>query len=272
MRILFFGDIFGEPGREAVKRIFPEWRKKHEPDFTIANIENIAHGAGVTRTQAEEMRAIGIDGFTLGDHAFDNPHAAELLEDESFPIVRPLNWPGKVPGRGWRILSKFSSSESAAGGRIEKRLLLLNTLGRVFLKIGTNDPFNALESALKEASQEKFDASLLDIHAEATSEKRAIAEVFDGRINAVIGTHTHVQTNDAQTLLKGTGFLSDAGFCGPQDSILGVEKSIIIEKIRNQRPGKHEPAEGPCVVCGVLIEVNHGKTSMQTLQERDIRW
>lgn len=261
MRILFFGDVFGRPGREAVKKVFPEWREKHQPDFTIANIENIAHGAGVTRTQAKEMKAIGIDGFTLGDHTFDNPHVVELLQDESFPIVRPLNWPGEVPGRGWRIIEKNG-----------KKLLLLNSLGRVFLKIGTDDPFESLEAALKDASKEKYDVSFLDIHAEATSEKRAIAEVFDGRISAVVGTHTHVQTNDAQTLIQGTGFLSDAGFCGPQDSILGVNKSIIIEKIRTQRPGKHEPAEGPCVVCGVLIEVNNGKTSMQTLQERGIRW
>jgi hypothetical protein len=259
LRILFFGDICGRPGREAVKKILPAWQKEHRPDFVIANIENIAHGTGVTREKAEEMRSAGVDGFTLGDHAFDIEKAVELLAEQSFPIIRPMNWIGGVPGRGWRILKKNG-----------KRLLMLNVLGRVFIRIHADDPFTAVESALKEASKEGYDASLLDCHAEATSEKRAMAEVFDGRISATIGTHTHVQTADAQTLPHGSGFLSDAGFSGPMDSVLGVKKEIIIDRMRTQRPAHHEPAEGACVVCGCLITVDGGVTTVQTLQERGI--
>lgn len=259
MRILFLGDIVGRPGREAVKQVLPGLREKFQPDFVLANVENITHGAGVSREKAEEMMEVGIDAFTTGDHVFDVAAVGELLEDPAIPIVRPLNWMGDVPGRGWRIVEK--------GG---KGLLLLNALWRVFMKVLANDFFEAIEQALEEASKEKYDASFLDFHADATSEKRAIAEVLDGRVNVVLGTHTHVQTNDPQTLPKGTGFLTDVGMCGPQDSIIGGDKQVLIEKFRTQIPAHHEPAEGPCEVNACVATIEGGRTTMELVRMRDV--
>ena len=257
--ILFFGDIVGKPGREAVKKVLPGLVDEHHPDFIIANVENITHGAGVTREKVEEMLEVGIDAFTTGDHVFDVQSVEELLHDPAMPIVRPLNWPGNVPGRGWRIVEKG-----------ERRLLLMNVLGRVFMKIQANDYFEAVKRALKEASKDDCDVSFLDMHAEATSEKRALAETFDGEINLVVGTHTHVQTNDAQTLHKGTGFLTDVGMCGPQHSVLGVDTQAIITRLRTQiRPARHEPAEGPCEVGACVARVERGKTIMKVVRLRD---
>lgn len=259
MRILFFGDIVGKPGREAVKKVLPELREKWKPDFTLANVENIVHGMGVSREKVEEMRAAGIDAFTTGDHVFDVAGVGELLDDPAFPIVRPLNWMGGVPGRGWRIVEKEG-----------RRMLLLNALGRVFMKVVANDFFEAVEQALGGASQERYDVALLDFHADATSEKRAIAEALDGRVNIVIGTHTHVQTNDAQTLAKGTGFLTDVGMCGAQDGIIGGDKRVLIEKFRTQIPAHHEPAEGPCEVHACVATIENEKTIMELVRVRDI--
>lgn len=260
MKILFFGDIVGRPGREAVKKVLPELKERWKPDFILANAENIAHGAGVTREKVEEMVKAGVDAFTLGDHAFDVKEAETFLNDEAMPIVRPLNWFGDIPGRGWRIVEKG-----------EKRLLLLNALGCVFMRLPANDFFQAIENALFEASGEGYKASFLDMHATATSEKRAVAEAFDGRINVVIGTHTHVQTNDAQTLPKGTGFLTDVGMCGPQNSILGVEIETILQRLRTQiRPAKHESAAGPCEVNACVAIVENGRTTMELIRLRDV--
>lgn len=151
-----------------------------------------------------------------------------------------------------------------------KKLLLLNAIGRVFMKVSTNDFFEAVEQALEEASKEKHDAGFLDFHADATSEKRAIAEYFDGRINVTVGTHTHVQTNDAQTLPKGTGFLTDVGMCGAQDSIIGGDKHVLIEKFRTQIPAHHEPAEGPCEVNACVATVESGRTTMELVRMKDV--
>lgn len=251
MRILFLGDIVGQPGREAVKKVLPTLRRKYRADLVIANVENSTHGAGVTREKIEEMMNAGIDGCTTGDHVFDVKGVEALLDDPAAPIVRPGNWPGDVAGRGWRIIVR---------GR--KRLLLMNVLGRVFMKIHADDPFACIERMLHQASRERYDASVLDFHAEATSEKRAIAETFDGRIDVIVGTHTHVQTSDAQTLQKGTGFLTDAGMCGPSRSVLGIDPAIIIQKFRTQIPARHELATGPCEVCGCLAEVQRNGTTM----------
>jgi hypothetical protein len=259
IRILFLGDIVGRPGREAVKKVLPKLRRTLRPDVVIANVENIAHGAGVTREKIEEMQASGIDGFTTGDHVFDVKKVEELLEDPNVPIIRPANWPGNVAGHGWCIISKG-----------KKKLLLINLLGRVFMKVPADDPFATLERLFKEASKEHYDASFLDLHAEATSEKRAIAEVFDGKIDFVIGTHTHVQTNDPQILSKGTAFLSDVGMCGPSDSILGVDKELIIRKFRTALPIHHELAAGPCEVCGCLLVKEKGKRSIAVIRHTNI--
>jgi metallophosphoesterase (TIGR00282 family) len=255
MVVLFFGDVFGRPGREAIKKALPELREKYEPDFIVANIENIAHGAGVTRGKVGEMLDAGFDGFTLGDHAFGAQGSEELLSDDSIPIVRPENYPGKTAGRGWRILE-----------RGKQRLLVMNVLGRYGMKMEGGDFFASVKRMLEEANG-KYDVSLLDIHAAATSEKRAIAEAFDGQIDAIVGTHTHVQTNDAQTLKKGTGFITDVGMCGPQDSVLGVKLEYILAMLRGgERKGRRELGEGPCEVGAVVVVVKNGRTKMEAIR------
>lgn len=264
--ILFLGDIVGKPGREAVKKVLRKLCQSFNPDFVIANVENIAHGAGVTREKVEEMLALGVNGFTTGDHVFDVKGVEELLDDPIVPLVRPGNWPGGVypagakplygvAGRGWRIIEKNG-----------KRLLLVNLLGRTFMKITADDPFVALEHILAEVPRDIYDAGLLDFHAEATSEKRAIAEAFDGQIDAIIGTHMHVQTNDAQVLRRGTLFLSDAGMCGPMHSILGVDPAIIIKKFRTGLPVHHEIAEGPCEVNGCLVRLEDSLRNIELIR------
>ena len=259
-QILFLGDIVGRPGREAVKKTLPDLIKKHQPDFVIANAENITHGAGISREKLEEMMEVEIDGFTAGDHTFDQKKVSEALDDPTVPLVRPANWPGPIPGRGWRIIEKNG-----------KRLLLMNVMGRVFMKVGTDDYFTCIEQILKEAERQ-YDVSFLDFHAEATSEKRATAEFFDGKIDVVVGTHTHVQTNDAQTLPEGTGFMTDAGMCGPQDSILGAEKEGIIKRLRTQIMNKREVPEGPCIVCGCCAEIGESGTEMTLINLIDINY
>lgn len=251
LRILFLGDIVGQPGREAVKAVLPMLRRRHRQDIVLANAENTAHGAGITRATIEELRAAGIDGFTAGDHTFDAKGVEAILEDDGVPLVRPGNWPGDVPGRGWRIIRKG-----------KHRILLMNILGRIAMKVQADDPFDSIKRMLKEAAKHRYDASVLDIHAETTSEKRAIAEVFDGTIDLIVGTHTHVQTNDPKTLLKGTGFLTDLGMCGGTDSVLGVDKLIAIRKIRTNLPLRNEPAAGPCEVCGCIAEITKKRTTV----------
>lgn len=259
IHLLFLGDIVGKPGREAVKAILPVLKKKYKPHFVIANVENIVHGSGVNREKVQEMLDAGVDGCTCGDHTFDVKAVEELLSDPKIPIIRPGNWPGEVAGRGWRIIRK--------GG---KKLLLMNILGRVFMKLTPDDPFTCIEQMLSEASKEKYDCSFLDVHAEATSEKRAIAEAFDGKIDVIVGTHTHVQTNDPRTLLKGTGFLSDSGMCGPSNSVLGLDAQLIIQKFRTCLPCKHEVASGSCEVAGVLAHVGTKGTVMELVRREGI--
>jgi 2',3'-cyclic-nucleotide 2'-phosphodiesterase len=256
LSILFLGDIQGKTGREAVKSVLPKLTKKHKPDFVIANVENIVHGAGVNREKVEPMVHVGIDVCTTGDHVFDRTGGKELLSDTSFPIIRPANWGNDVPGRGWMIVEKNG-----------KRLLVCNLLGRVFMKIHSDNPFDAIDTILEETSSVHYDGIFLDMHAEATSEKRAIAEYVDGKINAVIGTHTHVQTADPQTLIGGTGFLTDAGMCGAEHSILGLHVKQAMQWIRTGIDRKIEIAKGPSIVCGCIVRMNTKTTSVDLIRE-----
>jgi len=252
MKILFFGDIVGKPGREAIKKILPQLKKEFEPDLVLANGENSGHGTGFSEKAATELTEAGIQFLTGGDHTFVLSGAAEMLTDKKWPILRPLNWPGLVPGRGYEILS--------VGAR---RLLLVNLIGRVFMHQDFDDPFKKITELLEDYSlkgqepgSENVDAIIIDFHAEATSEKAALSWFLDGKVSAMLGTHTHVPTADEKILPAGTAIISDVGMVGVRDSILGVDKEIVIKRFLTQRQFKMEVADGPVEVNGVALEID----------------
>ncbi len=217
MKILFIGDIVARPGRDAVKRALPDIVSKEDIDIVIANAENLAHGRGVTKDMLLEMQDAGVDYFTSGDHVFWRPELEDIIDN--IPLIRPANYPEGTPGKGFVVVKT----------RKNDKLLLINVMGRTFLNERINDPFTTVDKILSEVSvSEKYDASFVDFHAEATSEKYAFGFYFDGRVDCVVGTHTHVPTCDNHVLPKGTLFVSDVGMCGNIDSVLGVQKDIII--------------------------------------------
>ena len=260
MKILFLGDVMGQTGCEAVKRSLPELQSTHAPDLVIANIENAAEGFGVVRSIVENLLRAGVDAFTTGNHVFDQPGYEDVFAAPILPIVRPLNWPGKVAGQGSTIIEKDG-----------KRTLLMNILGRVFVHPSGSDPFTAIERVLQKHAHDHLDAIVLDVHAETTSEKRAIAEVFDGKIHLIIGTHTHVQTADAQTLPKGTGFITDLGMCGPNQSVIGFDTATTLRKFRTSLPMAVPVAEGPCDIHGCMATIENGRTRMETIKVSNVQ-
>jgi 2',3'-cyclic-nucleotide 2'-phosphodiesterase len=245
MNLLFIGDVFGRPGRETVKKLLKKYRQKHEVDFVVANAENMHHGKGVTEKNIADMRDAGVDFFTSGNHVFKDRTILPHLDDKKLPLIRPDNYPPGVPGRGWEIVSVG-----------KRRVLVINLMGRVFMPMHLDCPFRAADRILEETKDEKLSAILVDFHAETTSEKMALAHYLDGRVTAVMGTHTHVPTADARILKGGTAFQTDTGLTGPIDSVIGVEKGPVIENFLTQMPVKHEVAAGPTVFNAILIGVD----------------
>lgn len=238
-RILFLGDIVGKPGRLAVKEGLPILLDRFDPLFVIANGENSAAGVGITPDIADEFFSWGIDAITLGNHAFHKRQIYEYL-NTSKPIVRPANMTPGTPGRGIVNISK---------GGIQ--LAVINLCGNVFLD-GYDDPFRAIDALLENcATQHVF----LDFHGEATSEKIAMGYQVDGRISAMVGTHTHVPTADEHLLPNGTAYISDVGMCGPINSVLGMDREVILEKFLTRLPVRFEVANEPGVISGVVIDV-----------------
>ncbi|MHB9134677.1 MAG: TIGR00282 family metallophosphoesterase [Armatimonadota bacterium] len=253
MRILFFADIVGQPGRKAICEVLSRWRAAHHPDIVIANGENAAAGMGITPSIAEELFDAGIDVITLGNHTFNRKEAIGLLKGNP-RILRPANYPPTVPGRGYGIFPAGNA-----------QLAVVSLMGRVFMD-AIDDPFQTA-NLLIPLLREQTPCILIDMHAEATSEKAALAWMVDGRVSAVIGTHTHVQTADERILPEGTAFITDVGMVGPWNSILGVEKDIIIERFLTHMPQRFEVAEGPVIIDAVLIDV----CSADGVAERIIR-
>lgn len=259
MKILFFGDVYGKMGRQGLRAVLPRLLKKHEPDFTIANAENLAHGRGPTEKQLLELSEVGIDGFTSGNHIFDAKGYEELFERNSFPLTRPANYPDGVPGEGYVVLSKS-----------RKKLFVGNLMGRIFMGDPLDNPFPAADQLIKKAKQLKIKNILIDFHAEATSEKSMLGAYLDGKISALVGTHTHVQTADERVLPNGTAFISDAGMCGVLNSAIGAQTEAAMKRFLTGLPAKLEMAEGkPIVVSGVLIELEkNGKAkSIERIRE-----
>lgn len=243
MNVLFIADIFGAPGRRAVRDLVPELVSSMGIDFLIANVENAAAGFGVTRDILTELKGLGIECMTSGNHIWDRREVLPVLNEEPL-LLRPHNFPPDVPGSGSRVF------HTRAGVPIG----VLNLMGRVFMN-NIECPFRAADREIA-ILREQAKVIFVDFHAEATAEKIALCWYLDGRVSAVIGTHTHVQTADEQIFPKGTGYLTDAGMTGPHDSVIGVQKELAIRKFLTQLPTRFEPATGDVQLHGVHLELD----------------
>jgi metallophosphoesterase (TIGR00282 family) len=249
VKIFFIGDIVGEPGRRAVHALLPKLREQYAVDFVIANGENSAGGNGITPRIATEFFAAGIDVITSGDHLWDQKDVLELLASER-RFLRPTNYPAGTPGQGSGVYEVKAPNAKAQGLRVG----VLNAQGRTFMPALEN-PFNIVPPEIQRLRAETK-IILVDMHAEATSEKIALGRLLDGQVSAVIGTHTHVQTADEQIFPGGTAYLSDAGFTGPQESVLGREIEPVIKRFITNMPQRFEVAKGRVMLHGVVVEVD----------------
>lgn len=247
MRLLFLGDVMGKTGRRAVAERLPALRAAWGLDFVVVNGENATGGMGLSAEHARGLLVAGADVVTLGDHAFDQKDIVPLLEEEP-RILRPVNYSKLAPGKGARVYE-------APGGR---KVLVAQVLGRVFMKQPFDDPFSAIEPVLKSHRLGvSVQAAIVDVHAEATSEKMGLGHWCDGQASLVVGTHTHVPTGDAQILKGGTGYLTDAGMCGDYDSVIGMEKLEPMRRfVTGMSKARFEPAGGEATLCGVFVETD----------------
>src|ERR1700709_2721503 len=245
MNILFLGDIIGKPGRDALAEHLPGLRRSLKLDLVIVNGENAAGGFGLTRAIAEEFFGIGVDVISTGNHWADQKAIFTYIDTED-RILRPANYPHGTPGRGANLY------QTPAGS-----VLVVNAMGRVFMD-ALDDPFAAVERELNACPLgEGADAIVVDIHAEATSEKMAMGHFCDGRASLVVGTHQHIPTADAQILPGGTGYQTDAGACADYDSVIGMDKFEPLQRFTKKMPtGRFSPATGPATLCGVFVETN----------------
>lgn len=243
MNLLFVADIYGSPGRKAVRDLLPELVEAMGIDFVIGNVENAAAGFGVTKDILEELKGLGLECMTSGNHIWDRRESLPLLDTEPL-LLRPHNYPAGVPGSGSRV---FTSKGGVKVG-------VLNLMGRVFMR-EIECPFRAAEREVAQL-REETPIVFLDFHAEATAEKVALGWHLDGKISALIGTHTHIQTADERILPQGTAYLTDAGMTGPYDSVIGVRKELAIHKFLTQLPTRFEPATGDVRLCGVHLDVD----------------
>ena len=249
MNILCLGDIVGQPGRDILTQELSSIQSHHNIDFTVANIENAAAGFGFNQKIYNELLALNIDAFTSGNHVYAK---RDVMQDfDSFDVlVRPLNFPKQHPGTGVRLFDCNGC-----------KIALINIIGRVFMNL-SDCPFKAMDDVLKTVDA---DIVLVDFHAETTSEKQAMGWFLDGKVNVIFGTHTHVQTADCRVLSKGTGYVSDIGMCGAYDSVIGMDKTISVQKFITQLPDRHQPVKNPSeYVIGALI------ITIEDQQVRDI--
>ncbi|SDC44105.1 TIGR00282 family metallophosphoesterase [Shouchella lonarensis] len=240
MRILFIGDVVGAPGRQMVHTYLKSLKQKFRPTFTVINGENAAHGRGITEKIYKEFLDDGAQMVTLGNHAWDNRDIFSFI-DEAKWLVRPANLPEGTPGVGYRIMKVN-----------EYKIAVINLLGRTFMN-PADCPFHAVDQLLVHI-QKETPIIFVDMHAETTSEKQAMGWYLDGRVTAVVGTHTHVQTADERILPEGTAYLTDVGMTGPRDGILGMDKKAVLHKFLTTLPARFEVAEGRAQLNGVVID------------------
>ncbi len=253
MKLLFIGDVVGEPGREAVRGLYRALCERHGISYVIANGENIAGGSGLTLKTVRELLVIGVDVITSGDHVWDQKEfVGDILKEPR--VLRPANFPPGAPGEGSIVWKREGLPPIA----------VLNLQGRTFMPALEN-PFTVADAAVRQL-RKQTPIILVDMHAEATSEKIAMGRYLDGRVSAVIGTHTHVQTADEQVFHGGTAFLSDAGFTGPQESILGREIQPVIQRFVTQMPRRFKVATQRVMLHGAVIEVDDATGRAKTIE------
>lgn len=260
MRILFFGDIMGRSGRDGLAKHLPNLKSQLQPDVVIVNGENSAAGFGISTKIAQDLYALGVDCITTGNHIWGQKELVGTIDQDPH-LLRPLNYPDGTPGRGFYL-------HTIGGGR---KIMVVNVMARVFMEPVLDDPFAVTEKLLAQYRlSQSAQAIFIDFHGEATSEKMAFAHVFDGRVSAIVGTHTHIPTADEHILPKGTAYMSDAGMCGDYDSVIGVKKELSIWKFTRKIPGERmAPAEGEATVCGTLITTDDATglaTSIQSVR------
>ena len=249
MNFLIIGDIFGRPGRTALKNHLSKIQAEHEIDFTIINGENAAHGKGLTVKTMQDLLDAGGNFITTGDHIWKHSQFFDTLNDPDAPVIRPANYPEGAPGTGYKIVQAPSG----------KSILIINLIGRTFMKADTDCPFRKADQILAETAKQKPDITIVDFHAEATSDKVCMGHYLVGRATIVYGTHSHVPTADARLLNKGTAYITDVGMTGVYDSAIGVDKDIIIQKFLTQLPIQHEVAEGEVTFSGIKVTVEKGQ-------------
>jgi metallophosphoesterase (TIGR00282 family) len=243
VRICVIGDIIGKPGRLAVVHELPDLRRELEIDMVIANGENTAAGAGLTPSLAEELLDGGIDVITSGNHIWDKREIYDYLDTDR-PVLRPINYPDTAPGRGWVVHRTDAGAEVA----------VINAMGRVFMN-QLDSPFTKIDDLLDGAAEPLPPIRVVDFHCEITSEKNAMGWYLDGRVSAVVGTHTHVPTADARVLPQGTAYVSDIGMTGPRDSIIGFSLETVLPRFTEHLPTRFAVAEGPVSLNAVVVTV-----------------
>jgi metallophosphoesterase (TIGR00282 family) len=260
VKVLFLGDVFGKPGRRAVQRLLPRLIGQHGLDLVVANAENSAAGVGVTPDSADELLGAEVNLLTSGNHIWAKREIVPYLDRPGCRLIRPANYPKGAPGRGRGVAV-------TPDGR---KLGVVNLEGRVFMKT-LDDPFQAALVEIEALKREGCAAILVDMHCEASSEKNAMGWFLDGKVSAVLGTHTHVQTADARVLPGGTAFVTDVGMCGPWDSVIGVKKELVLERFLSQRPMSFEPARREVHLQGAIVDVDDATgraRSIERVQER----
>lgn len=246
MRILFLGDVMGRSGRDAVSKHLPELKEKLKTDVVIVNGENAANGVGITEKICQQLYKDGADCITTGNHVWDQREIISYIDSDP-RLVRPINYPSGTPGKG-------SYLHTLSDGR---KILVINAMGTLFMH-DLDIPFPIIDALVKDNPlKQKADAIFIDFHAETTSEKMSLGHYLDGRVSAVVGTHTHIPTADCQIFPGGTAYQTDAGMCGDYDSVIGVRKDIPILRFTRKMPTERfSPAEGEATICGVFIETD----------------
>lgn len=240
MKVLALGDLVGEPGVERLKKDLANLQEAENIDFTIVNAENVASGSGITTKIFNELNKLDIDVITMGDHTWGKKDIFAFMDNPK--IVRPANYSIGVPGHGYTIIEKDG-----------KKIAVINMIGRTFMSALSENPFLCIDRMLNKMDA---DIKILDFHAEATAEKIAMGYYVDGRITAVYGTHTHVQTADEKILEKGTGYITDIGMVGPEDGVIGMDKKVALKRFLTSIPERYKLGEGDCIINGVVFDID----------------